>query len=151
MATAMTKLNVNILTGANQLHYWEGSPASEGGELAMIDVSPVLGTPQFDYDETGKARKPFMFKMDSKIPGATEAAQNAFIAQYAQGTKFTSDQITGLSTITGGKVNFVVSSAHIKHNDGDENAKSMLSITLHEVGPADGATTPGGNVATPGP
>lgn len=150
MASAMTKLNVNILTGANQMDFWEGSPASEGGELDMIDVSPVNGPPQFDYDDTGNARKPYMFKMDSKIPGATTAAQDAYILKYKKGTKFTSDQITGLSSITGGNIDFVVSQANVKHSDGQENARSTLSITLHEVGPVNGATTPVGSVATPG-
>lgn len=138
MATGQTHLNVSIFDGANQLTHWMGSPASEGGELMMIDMSPVGGPPQFDYDTDGSDRTPYTFTVETKILGATQAARNEFVARYANGKVFASDNITGLPS----GINFVVQSANVSHNDKEEGSK--LTIKLHEVGPVPAASGGGG-------
>lgn len=134
MAEGMHRLNVTILDGANQLTYWTGSPSFSGGALKPIDMSPVLGPPRFDYDETGKDREQMKFEVDTKIPGADGAAQLAFIDLYARGTRFAAASLSGISTQDAG-TDWIVENALVKHS-ADGNTPSTLSITLAEVGAA---------------
>ncbi len=128
MSTTMNHLNVQMLDGDNQITHWTGSPSSSGGDLTLTNCTPIGGPPYFDYDTTGNDRKPYTFKVETKILGANKAAQDAFIAKYKQGTVFPSSSISGLPT----GLDFVVQSANVKHSDGEN--PSMLEIGLHEIG-----------------
>lgn len=130
MATTMNRLNVTILDGNDQLTHWVGSPSVEGGELKGINESGVGGPPVWAYDETGNDRDRYTFPIETKILGADESAQNAFIAKYALGTRFNSPTISGLPA----DLDWIVTKANVKHDADGENP-SILSITLSEVGP----------------
>lgn len=142
MATVMSHLNVTIFDGAKRLTHWRGSPSSSGGELKMIDSSPVGGPPQMDWDTTGQDRKPYSFDVETDILGADKTAQDAFILTYKQGTLFSSTNISGLPT----GVNFVVSEANVTHNR--DESPSLLKLKLMEVGSANGGVP---IVTPPGP
>jgi len=138
MAEGMHRLNVTILDGANKLTHWTGSPSAEGGALRGIDMSPVGGPPIFDYDTTGNDREQIKFTVETKIPGTTETAREAFVARYARGTRFIGNKITGMPG--GGEFDWIVENALIRHNADD--GPSMLAITLAEASPSTLDETP---------
>lgn len=130
MAEGMHRLNVQILDGDNQLTYWTGTPSQEGGALKGIDMSPVGGPPIFDYDPTGNDREQIKFNVDTKIPGNTPQAREAFIAKYARGTTFEAATISGVPA----GIDWVVENALVKHSD-EGSTPSILTITLAEIKP----------------
>lgn len=133
MAEGMHRCNVTILSGADELTHWVGSPSVEGGELVGIDMSATNGPPQFDYCGTD-ARSQYKFNVETKILGADATAQNAFIANYAVGTVFTAPTISGLPA----GLDWIVEKANVRHN-AEGNNPSILAITLAEVGPTAGS------------
>ena len=131
----MNRLNVTILSGADQITHWTGTPGVDGGELKPINESPVGGPPVMAYDSTGKDRAPYTFPVSTKILGANAAAQNAFIARYALGKIFPNAAISGLPA----GLDWQITKANPKHDADGENP-SMLDIVLSEIGPT--AVTP---------
>lgn len=124
---AMHRLNVSILNGA--VTHWRGSPASEGGQLQGIDVSPVGGPPHFEYGQND--REQIKFNLETLILGADAAEQKAFIDSYARGTTFSAAQISGVPE----NLNWIIENANVRHN-ADGNQPSILQITLAETGPS---------------
>lgn len=126
----MHRRNITILEGIDKLTHWTGTPAVEGGELNGIDMSGPSGPPVWDYDTKGDDRKQYKFNVDTKILGATEAEQEAFIARYPLGRVFRNDKISGLP----GGLDWVIALANPKHGS-DGEAPSTLTLRLDEVGP----------------
>lgn len=141
MAEGMNRRNVTILgsaPGVGGLTHWRGSPASSGGALRPIDMSPTLGPPMFDYDTDGNMREQRKWTLESMILGADEAARQAYIDAFKVGKVFLSTFITGIPT--GDSTNWIIESATVTHHaTGD--SPSMLQIVLAEMGPTSAPNT----------
>ena len=124
----MHRCNVTILDGDDQITHWTGSPSEEGGALRAIDMTPVGGPPTFVYCGIND-RDQIKFNVETKILGATDEEQYAFIARYARGTIFTAAHITGLPL----NIDWIVENATVRHS-AEGNNPSTLSIVLAELG-----------------
>lgn len=138
----MNRLNIIILDGAFNLTHWIGSPAAEGGELAMVDMSATNGPPTYDFDNTGQNRAQLKFNLETKIMGSTLNLQETFMNQYQVGKAFKSPSISGLPR----GLDWVITKANVSHND--KNEPSVFHIELSEVGPT--GTAPVGSLVSTG-